>query len=53
MRDDLQREVLARLQRDYDGLKPRTNTDYMRGGKCPSCGKKELYVYVPKPWTLK
>lgn len=25
----------------------------MRGGKCPTCGKKELYAFYPKPWVLK
>ena len=37
MQEDIRQQVIERLQRDY-GLKPRSGTNYMRGGKCPSCG---------------
>lgn len=26
---------------------------YLRGGKCPSCHKKELYTHADKPWVLR
>src|SRR5690606_37022600 len=35
------------------GLKRRAGTDYMRGGTCPSCGKKELYSRYDQPWFVK
>lgn len=52
MQDDIRPQVLDRLQNDY-GLKHRPGTDYMRGGKCPSCGKKELYTSHLKPWVVR
>lgn len=44
-------DVLQRLADDY-GLKRRLSTDYLRGGKCPACGKKELYTRYAEPWLL-
>ena len=44
-------EILKRLKNDY-----RFKTDtgaVMRGGKCPTCGGKELYVYTEKPWVVR
>lgn len=26
---------------------------YLRGGPCPSCGKKELFISTEQPWVLK
>ena len=52
MQEDLRQQVLRRLSADY-GLKQRPGTQYMRGGKCPSCGKKELYTSYEKPWLIK
>ncbi|OAX58897.1 toprim domain-containing protein [Xanthomonas translucens] len=52
MQEDLRQRVLQRLERDY-GLKHRSGTSYMRGGKCPACSKKELYTFEPKPWVVK
>jgi len=52
MQDDIRQQVLDRLQRDY-ALKHRPGTDYMRGGKCPACGKKELYTSHLKPWVVR
>lgn len=45
-------EVLRRFEADF-GLKRRAGTDYMRGGTCPSCGKKELYSRYDQPWFIK
>ncbi|MBB6259348.1 hypothetical protein FHT05_003987 [Xanthomonas arboricola] len=52
MQEDLRQQVLQRLERDY-ALKHRSGTSYMRGGRCPACGKKELYAFEPKPWVVK
>lgn len=52
MQEDIRQQVLLRVERDY-GLKHRQGTDYMRGGKCPHCGKKELYTSHSKPWVLR
>ncbi|MEN5365590.1 toprim domain-containing protein [Stenotrophomonas sp. TWI273] len=52
MQEDIRQQVLQRVERDY-GLKHRSSTDYMRGGKCPHCGKKELYTSYSKPWVLR
>jgi hypothetical protein len=27
--------------------------DYLRGGPCPSCGKKELFISIEQPWVMK
>jgi hypothetical protein len=52
MQEDLRQQVITRLERDY-GLKLRIGTEYMRGGKCPSCGKKELYCNHTHPWVVR
>lgn len=26
--------------------------DWLRGGRCPACGKKELYTHAQSPWVL-
>ncbi len=52
MQEDIRQQVLTRIERDY-GLKHRGGTEYMRGGKCPHCSKKELYTSYLKPWILR
>jgi hypothetical protein len=52
MRESLRQQVLQRIERDY-GLKHRPGTEYMRGGLCPSCSKKELYTNHARPWVLR
>ncbi len=52
MDNQLRADVLQRLQNDYN-LKPRPGTQYMRGGVCPSCGKKELFSRQDEPWFIK
>lgn len=52
MQEDVRQQVLQRLQADY-GLKERPGTEYMRGGRCPSCSKKELYTNHLKPWVIR
>jgi hypothetical protein len=51
MRDDLRHDVLQRIESEF-GLKHRTPTNYMRGGTCPKCNKKELYTRFDSPWQL-
>lgn len=51
MNNDLLFDVRQRIQNDYE-LKPRGG-DWLRGGRCPSCGKKELYTHAQKPWVLR
>ncbi|WP_268799046.1 toprim domain-containing protein [Pseudomonas huanghezhanensis] len=51
MRDDLRLDVLQRLESDF-GLKHRAGTEYMRGGECPKCHKRELYSRHDKPWQV-
>lgn len=50
MRDDLLREILPRLDRDFSFKK---QSGWLRQGKCPSCGRKSLYTNAEHPWVLK
>jgi ribosomal protein S27AE len=52
MKEDLRAAVLQRLEHDFN-LKHRVGTNYMRGGECPACGKKELYARHDKPWQIR
>jgi hypothetical protein len=52
MQTKLRDEIVTRIQRDYPGLKPIRGTQYMRKGKCPACGKPELYTFTDSPWLL-
>jgi len=51
MNHDLYREVLPRIEADFEFKK--TAGDWLRGGKCPTCGKKELFTSKEHPWVLK
>ncbi|MEH6490729.1 toprim domain-containing protein [Halopseudomonas sp.] len=51
MQSEIHREVLARIDRDY-GLK-KVSGNWMRGGTCPICSKKELYTHKDEPWVLR
>ncbi len=51
MNIDLRDNILQRLDHDF-GLKPKGGI-WMRGGVCPSCGKKELYTHAEHPWMLR
>jgi hypothetical protein len=51
MNHDLYREVLPRIERDFEFKK--TTGGWLQGGKCPSCGKKELFTSKEHPWVLK
>lgn len=54
MRSDLHRDLLIRLKDDF-GLQVKGT--FLRGGKCPpehgGCGKRELWSFADKPWTLR
>lgn len=51
MRDDLRRQILERLKQDYHFRKDQG--EYLREGKCPDCGKRELWINAAKPWALR
>lgn len=50
MNADLHTEITKRLLADYE-FKERQG--WLRGGKCPGCGKKELYTHAEHPWVLR
>lgn len=51
MQTDIHREVLTRIDRDYSLRK--VSGQWMRGGTCPVCSKKELYTHKDEPWVLR
>jgi hypothetical protein len=51
MRDDIRRELLAALERDFR-FKPRRG-DWLQGGTCPQCGKKEVFTRADNPRIIK
>ena len=52
MHASLRDDVLKRLRDEFPDLKPIRGTRYMRKGKCPACGKPELYTFTDSPWLL-
>ena len=50
MRPDILKDVLRAIKSDY-GFKDKG--EWLRQGKCPSCGKKELYARADAPWVLR
>jgi hypothetical protein len=50
MRDDLRADLVGNLIRDYNFKK---SDDWLRRGKCPQCGKHELFVSAKAPWVIK
>lgn len=51
MNQDIYREVLPRIEADYEFKK--TTNGWLQGGKCPVCGKKELFAKADNPFVLK
>jgi len=45
-------QIIDALIRKYQ-LKERSNTEFLRNGVCPSCGKKELYVSKTNLYAIK
>lgn len=50
MRPDLHADVSRRLKNDYAF---KVKGDWLREGKCPDCGKRELYAKEASPWVLR
>lgn len=50
MSADLHKEITKRLLNDYEF---KEEQGWLRAGKCPSCGKKELYTHAEHPWVLR
>jgi hypothetical protein len=53
MEEKLRAEILRRLEADYGLTRRRSDARFLRGGKCPECGKKELYTHPDNPWVLR
>ena len=51
MNPDIHAELLPRIQRDYEFKK--VNGAWLQGGKCPACGKKELFTNKEHPLVLR
>lgn len=51
MQPDLHREVINRIAVNYSLDK--VSGEWIRGGICPTCGKKELYTHAQSPWVLR
>lgn len=49
MQASLRDDVLKRLRDEFPDLKPIRGSRYMRKGKCPACGKPELYTFTDSP----
>lgn len=50
MNPQLRDDITARLLRDF-GFKERGR--YLQQGRCPECGKREMFVSAEEPWMLK
>lgn len=50
MNVDLQQDVTRRLLADYE---LRESGGWLRQGRCPQCGKRELYVSAENPWVVR
>lgn len=48
MRSELRQEILNRLT-EFNFKKE--SSGYLRGGECPACHKKELYINTENPWV--
>lgn len=53
MDEKLRQTILGRLKTDYSFKQAGDSARVWRGGKCPSCSGKELYVYTEKPWVVR
>lgn len=53
MDESLRKTILDRLKQDYSFPSTSAASRVWRGGKCPDCKGKELYIYTDKPWVMK
>lgn len=44
-------QIIQRLQADYEFR--REANGWFQGGKCPDCGKRELYTRTDSPWVIR
>lgn len=51
MNEQLRHTIIERLKQDYAFRD--TKGSWLRGGKCPACKGKELYISTEKPWVLR
>lgn len=51
MSNETRDELIPRLIQDY-ALKLSSDRQFLRYGRCPSCGKKELFTGADSPWTI-
>lgn len=51
MKDDLYRELMPLIERDFAFKKDKG--DWLQGGTCPVCNKKELFTSKEHPWVLR
>jgi hypothetical protein len=52
MNEQLHNDIRARLDRDF-GFEKKQSSNFLQKGKCPSCGKKEMYASAERPWVLR
>ncbi len=52
MRGDVAARIISRLEQDFGGKQNPTNR-WWQYGRCPSCGKKELYTHLDTPWVVR
>lgn len=50
MNPNLLAQVKSRLLRDYQF---KTRGEWLQQGKCPNCGKRELFAFADSPWLIK
>lgn len=50
MNVDLQTDITRRLVADYE---LRETAGWLRQGRCPQCGKRELYTNAESPWVVR
>lgn len=48
---ETQQKAVERLISEY-GMKLSPNRQWLQGGRCPACDKKELYANAEQPWRI-
>lgn len=52
MREDVAARVIDRLESDFGG-KRNTSQGWWQYGRCPDCGKKEIFTRIENPWVVR